>query len=234
MKNLSTFYFLRAGLMLATVCGPLLLTAQYRGGSGDGSAAYVYSSSIAPLDFLDVSAASEGDRVRLIWRTTNEVGTHYFDVQRSSDGQTFTKIGQLPAAGTSAGGIELTYKFMDETPPHGKSYYRLLSTDFDGSSRFSPVVSVIHAGSAGTLEMYPNPNAGDRISFRLPSFVAGERLEVDIFDASRRQLLAHELVYPDAGSAHLTVERPLKPGSYLVKLRAANRALPAQLLIVTE
>ncbi|MGB3800759.1 MAG: T9SS type A sorting domain-containing protein [Lewinella sp.] len=234
MKYFSSLTLLRGGLFIAAVSVSLTLCGQYRGGVGDGSYSASSMSAIAPLSLLDLYAKAQSGLVGVHWRTANEDATSQFNIERSEDGHHFTRIGTVDAAGYSPAGVELTYNFADQTPPTGKLYYRLLTVELDGSSEYSPVVTVTLTTRGAAVEIYPNPSDGKELHFRLPTTVSHRPLDVEIFDATGRHLVASRQVYPESDRAHIDLAHPLPPGSYLVRLAAARQALPAQLLIVTE
>ena len=210
------------------------LSAQYRGGSGDGSFSASASSAIAPLDLLTLAAQVEAESVALTWRTTNEFALRRFDVERSTDGRAFVKIGTVAAHGYTRAGEEATYTFTDAAPPAGRLYYRLVSVDLDGTSERSSVVSVHREAATGTVDIFPNPSQGGRLHLRVASVAADLSLRIEIFDATGRQLLRRHELDAGNGTATLELNRPLQAGSYLVRFFAARQALPPRLLIVTE
>ncbi|PPK88203.1 putative secreted protein (Por secretion system target) [Neolewinella xylanilytica] len=218
---------------MAGLCASFLLSAQYRGGGGDGAIVASASSAVAPLDLLDFSARPEGAFVRLNWRTANERQTRQFTVERSPDGRSFTPIGTVAAAGNSVD-RELHYTFRDSRSPEAKSYYRLLMEDTDGRFRYSDVVTVQLSATSATVDIYPNPNAGSSLHLALPGAYAGQGFNVEIIDATGRQLLFRQTIHPEAGPARIDFPNRLAAGSYLVRVHSARQILPARILIVTE
>jgi len=93
-----------------------------------------------PIQLIDFTAQSFGNKVQLNWATSSEFNNHYFTVQRSSDGIEFEKVGEVIGAGTTT--VEKQYQLIDLTPKSGISYYRLKQTDYDGKFTFSDIISV--------------------------------------------------------------------------------------------
>ena len=224
----------RSLLLLIIFCAATPLSAQYRGGSGDGSFTASAYSAIAPLDMLSFTAEAASHRVNLHWRTANEFATRRFDVERSTDGQQFTRIGTVTAQGYTRPGAEMDYSFVDAAAPAGDLYYRLQLVDLDGTSERSPVVSVSTEAAAGMVDIFPNPSQGSTVQLRVDPAFARHPLQVEIFDATGRQLLERHTVEPGNGETSLHLHRPLRPGSYLVRFFAARRVLSPRLLIVAE
>jgi hypothetical protein len=78
----------------------------------------------------------------LSWTTGSESNSWRFEIERSADGSSWVKIGQVAAAGNSS--TALSYRFTDTTPLQGGNslYYRLRLEDKDGGYTYSGVVLV--------------------------------------------------------------------------------------------
>jgi hypothetical protein len=90
----------------------------------------------------------------LSFTTATEVNNSHFEIERSADGRTFAKIGEVKGAGNSL--TEQHYTFTDAQPVAGINYYRLKQVDFDGAFSYSPVQSIVW-GRSGTIKLFPSP-----------------------------------------------------------------------------
>jgi hypothetical protein len=116
------------------------------------------------LDLSDISAINAGNRNRIDWSTSNEQKGDKFELERSGDGERFSKL-----AGINAKGSASTYSYWDEMPLGGVNYYRLKLIHTDGSSSYSKVVTATVRGTGAFLvEAYPNP-----VSHKLTVKVSG-------------------------------------------------------------
>ena len=108
-----------------------------------------------PVELIAFDAAFQGDRVALRWSTATETNNAGFVIERLSDGRA-TVIGFVPGNGTTT--EPRSYRFIDDRPVNGTSFYRLRQTDADGTVSFSRWIMVSSAKS-GTpvLVAYPNP-----------------------------------------------------------------------------
>ncbi|MFZ5970809.1 MAG: T9SS type A sorting domain-containing protein [Bacteroidota bacterium] len=107
-----------------------------------------------PIELLSFTASRISNNVRLQWTTASEINNDYFEVQRSADGIEFETLTTQKGAGTSSERME--YKFDDTAPITGTAYYRLKQVDFDGSSSYSSVVSILFE-TTYQLTVWPNP-----------------------------------------------------------------------------
>ena len=162
-----------------------------------------------PVKLISFTAAAQAAAVRLDWATASELRSERFEVERSTDGKTFERIGTVAAQGSSTHRAD--YEFLDNKALAKATtrYYRLRQVDTDGAAEYSPIRSV-QAGSTTRLELYPNP-AHRNLS--VTGAAAGAAVE--IFDALGRSVLTAPA---DAdGQARLTLPAGLPSGVYIVR-----------------
>lgn len=89
---------------------------------------------------LEFEAQPSQDRIRLSWKTSEEVDVVMFIIERSNNDRDFIKVGELPAKGSNS-----SYEFIDNNLAELKSifYYRLQIKDLDGSTSQTESISVI-------------------------------------------------------------------------------------------
>lgn len=150
---------MRKPVTIAFVCLCLTSAAQFTGGiGGGGGISCMPAINWLPVELIRFSATAQGHEVQLVWATATEHNNTGFAVERSTDGLRFDAIAEVVGAGNSMQVVE--YNALDRSPVNGTGYYRLLQTDFDGTTSYSDVVSVSIAESE--LLAYPNP-ADDRL-----------------------------------------------------------------------
>ena len=112
-----------------------------------------YTPTGLPINLADIIVIKQGKTIQTAWRTSTELNTSHFIIQRSTDGSSFTDIGTVKAIGSGANG----YSFIDTHPNNGINYYRLESVDKDGSSSYSKVVSIQLTVDRLPFTVVPNP-----------------------------------------------------------------------------
>lgn len=210
--------------------------AQYVGGSGSGASSGDYSSSAAmPLTLLQFIAEAEADRVTLRWSTANEVGTDYFIVERTSDGRSYTTVGQVDAAGMSSWGASLDYRLYDPAPLPGSSLYRLKSVDLDGSFTYSELVEIERDAEMLPLafSIHPNPSTGSTIGIGLTELSDGEPIRVEVLDAAGRRLVTRSLQGSPGEYLQLQLRDRLPAGTYFLRLSQPSSGAHTSRLVVT-
>lgn len=117
-----------------------------------------YVTSIAlPVKLADFSLEAIGNTVRLNWITESESGNAGFDIQHSTNGINWRKIGFVSSyANNGNSTAPIHYKFTDTHPIDGKNYYRLKQIDKEGKSHFSDIKN-ISLDTVAKVRLYPNP-----------------------------------------------------------------------------
>ena len=114
----------------------------------------VEQATILPVRLLDFKGVLSGNIVKLNWKTTAETNNRGFDIERSTDGITFGKIGFVSALN---GSVVNNYNFDDVQIIKGnRYYYRLKQIDNDSRSSYSPVVNITYLDKE-QFTWYPNP-----------------------------------------------------------------------------
>ena len=108
------------------------------------------TSAVLPIELMSFDVQNtEGSKNQLTWATASELNNKHFDIERSTDGNTFHNIGQVRGNNKPS-----SYQFVDNQP-FATSYYRLRQIDFDGTETLSKVVSVALKGKGKGLKVYP-------------------------------------------------------------------------------
>ena len=89
---------------------------------------------VLPVTIIDVKAFIKDKGVQVEWKTANEQNLAVYEVEKSSDGINFKKVGTVNPTGTT------NYSWFDANPNEGNNYYRLKLLDFNGSFKYTKVV----------------------------------------------------------------------------------------------
>ncbi len=119
--------------------------------------------STLPVKLASFVAASSGNTVATSWQTATELNTSHFNVQHSTNGNSFTNIGSVKAVGTGSH----NYQFIDVSPVDGINYYRLQIVGTDGSYEYSKVVAVNYVGIINKFALYPTVTHDGNVNIRI-------------------------------------------------------------------
>lgn len=174
------------------------------------------SQSVLPLTLLSFKANVTNQEVKTVWTTTNEINTKDFTVQRSTDGINFKNIGIVPAQNQTG---SFTYSFTDAAPLAGLSYYRLLSSDKDGSFTFSNIASV-EINAKSLLIVSPNP-VDDNLFAKHPKALYGASISILTADG---KLIATYQVSQDQVQTTIP-SQALPSGVYIIRFNNGSAAI---------
>lgn len=129
-----------------------------------------------PVRLVLFSATKEEQLVALQWTTALESNSYRFDVERSSNGKNWSRLGSRDAANNSSQSTYYTYQ--DTKPLKGTNLYRLKMVDYDGTFSYSRLQEV-HIGkdSGITVSTYPNPSA-DRVIVEMSDWNAVKTIQL--------------------------------------------------------
>ncbi|HNS12462.1 MAG TPA: T9SS type A sorting domain-containing protein [Bacteroidia bacterium] len=109
------------------------------------------------LVFFDASVNKQ-NKVDLSWTTASETNNAFFSIERSDGSENFIEIAVISGSGNST--QTRNYKYRDEFPLKGESYYRLIQYDHDGYQKIYDPVKIKIKSVTTDLSIqgiYPNP-----------------------------------------------------------------------------
>jgi hypothetical protein len=165
--------------------------------------------STLPADILLFTGKLVANKVRLEWKAANEINFNHFEIERSSNGTSYTKIGVVNAANLG------NYSFEDNADNISgqRVYYRLKKVDKDGTFKYSAVFT-LHIPLNTRFTVYPNP-ANSFMQLQINKNIVGA-VTVQITDASGK-LLQQQQFNANGNNLRLSTES-LSTGTYLVKM----------------
>ncbi|RYF11966.1 MAG: T9SS type A sorting domain-containing protein, partial [Flavobacteriales bacterium] len=172
---------------------------------------------VLPVSLTSFTAKANLQNVDLAWATASEKENARFDVLRSGDGKTFTKIGDVNGAGTTD--AAKNYAFTDKNALPGTSYYQLRQVDNDGKPTLSEIVSVKSNVAASNFKVASNRQGGN---VRLTVFAANEgKATFKIYDLNGRKLVVQELTL-NKGYSNISIPFNGGTGLHIASLTTAN------------
>lgn len=160
---------------------------------------------LLPVTIITFDAFMEENQVHLFWVTTTEINNDRFEIERSTDGKKFEKIGEVLASSDLA--AEKHYRYIDPAPLSGIKYYRLKQLDHDGKFAYSKMASV-ESSLHEDFSISPNPS-NDQVYIKSSKRL--EKLEVV-------NMIGVIVMTIPVSSSHLPVDiSSLQPGLYVMK-----------------
>jgi hypothetical protein len=163
-----------------------------------------------PVKMGEFTASKQGTGTKLNWETITETNTSHFEIEKSTDGTNFSKIGNVTAKGNSTD--KTNYSYLDMSASSAVVYYRLKMVDLDGTATYSRVIILKNDVSLVSLSLFPNP-AQDVLQVQLPS---GKKqiTQIAITDAAGKTVYAKAIHLSQGQNAISIPIQHLAPGTY--------------------
>lgn len=119
------------------------------------------SQSTLPVTLGAFSVTKQGDFAVLNWKTSTEINTDHFEIERSYDGVNFTSVAMKAAAGNTSS--DVNYQHSDPINyNYPIVYYRLKTVDQDTRFSYSKIVALrLSNGPIKNMTIFPNPFTTD-------------------------------------------------------------------------
>ena len=167
---------------------------------------------ILPVSLSSFNYTLINNSVRLQWQTSSEANTDKFEVEKSTDGINFNKIGTVASAGNS--NTPRDYSFSDINPA-AINYYRIKQIDKDGKAVYSKILNVKFK-SGNPLTIQPTI-----VTNQLRVNIGLEQREIkgfQVYDISGKAILNFT---GRSGYNEINVSS-FSAGSYLIRLQTAD------------
>jgi hypothetical protein len=172
------------------------------------------TSIVLPVTFGSFTATKQGCEAVLDWTTLSEQNNDHFEIERSADGRSFSRIGKVDAAGNSS--TVQHYSYYDKAPAGGTNYYRIVQVDADGQRSNTTVRGLQFDCTGGTVKVYPIPSRGN-LQVDLPAGYEQATITVTTIDG--RQVGA---TIPEQGLLRSIQLPSLAAGTYLLRVAHKN------------
>ena len=176
-----------------------------------------------PVKMSNVTGKIDANgRAALSWTTYTEENNKHFEVQKSNDGFSFSRIDLVPSKapkGNSTAAINYTY--TDGAAIKERAFYRLFQMDIDGKGGYSNVVFLAVKGENDLqVHLHPNP-VKDKLNIHIAGKI-GKNATIDLIDITGKIL---QTKVPDQDNTMMTVfdMSKMQPGSYLIQYKDDNQ-----------
>ena len=173
-----------------------------------------------PVTLSEFKLSVNNNKPVLSWKTLSEQNTDYFSLRKSFNGNTYSEVAKISAAGNST--TERTYSYTDNSRTSNKYVYYLLAiVDKDGKKQFSEVRTFKNNISLSKLvtSISPNPiTKAGHLNMKFNADKAGT-MSVKVTNIEGKSML-ETTMYAVAGlnNGHVHLGG-LPPGTYTLTFR---------------
>jgi hypothetical protein len=167
-----------------------------------------------PVELLNFSAQCLESQIELTWQTASEFNSSHFVVEKTRDGETWSELTVVNAAGSS--NEIITYTYEDNTVL-SQQYYRLRQVDVDGAEKlYDPIVVNCTDNSSSYFTSYPNPsNEIFNVVLKDKEIEGGSKLIIRDNNAKELYQISIKVL---EGLNLFVIDKPLTPGLYFIEI----------------
>jgi len=167
-----------------------------------------------PAVYLTLTATRVDSTIHLQWSTGAENNIASFHVLRSLDSIHFGPVGAVPGNGNSS--VVQTYSFDDLHPLGGINYYRLQAVDANGTTGYSPIVSIeMDLTGKAYVQVFPNP-AHDEVTVVYNGLAAGDKLGLELFNSGGSVVYRQDHILDGSGRILIRRSPSMCAGVYYI------------------
>jgi len=190
-----------------------------------------YAGYVLPVRFLNLTGVLQADKVLLNWAVIADKAVDHFEVERSVDNNTYTKIGIVLDPVTL--NVQQNLAFKDDIAAVNKEiiYYRIKVVGKTGEIQYSNILIVRKQLTKTTLSIVPNP-ARDNVSI---TFFANTESIVTIRlidDNGKMVLLENRKVPKGDNIIQLTGLEKYSSGVYILQVYVNNEVISHKLILL--
>ncbi|GGH30449.1 hypothetical protein GCM10007423_18590 [Dyadobacter endophyticus] len=169
------------------------------------------SEAALPVTLVSFQAKKRENEAHLQWRTSSEINSRTFEIERSRDGKQWHHLGEVMSSGGEA--TVTDYSYTDALPQAGTNMYRLKMIDLDGTFSYSRMAVLEFEGER--VAIYPNPAIGVA-AVRVKGLKPESIMNIRLFDTSGRLV-----VQPALREGSMDIGK-LRPGTYAVEIETTG------------
>jgi dienelactone hydrolase len=163
-----------------------------------------------PVYFISANIKAEEMGLRISWQVSGEKDVDHYEVEKSTDGRTYSVIGLAAASKQTA--YHITYSSFQN-----KGFYRIKSVDHDGKKVYSSVINYTKGQASVVLKAFPIP-ASNELIIQHPTATKGTTIRMHSADGR----LVHSATPAQGVQQTLLNITALKKGSYFLHYEDAS------------
>jgi len=173
-----------------------------------------------PVTFTEIKAYKQNTAIAVEWKVANQMNIHHYEIERSTDGASFSYLATQAASGNN--GSNATYTYTDINPKAGDNFYRVRSVGVGGDVKYSSIVKVNIAKTNAGINVYPNPVVGATMGLQFNNIDKGN-YNISMFNSMGQKVFGSTLQHT-GGNATKMIELPaaMAPGVYEVLISGGD------------
>ena len=191
-----------------------------------------YPQGTLPVTFTSIKAVQQANDIAVEWKVENQTNIKQYEVEKSTDCRSFTKVGTQIATG--ANGTAATYNWLDVHAVSGDNFYRVKSVGFGGDVQYTRIVKVRMGKGVPAITVYPNPVTDRIVTLQFTDMAKGNytiNLVNNLGQTVQSKLISHN----GANAAQsFAIDRGVTKGNYQLKVVKPGGEKEVMKLVIAE
>ena len=168
-----------------------------------------------PVSITNLKAYQKNTGIQVEWNTMNELNMNSYELEKSNDGTTFTKVGTVAATGAPS------YNWFDASPNKGNNFYRIRLMDKNGTFTYTQVVNVKTGGIKNLFSVAGNPIKSGAVLLQLENVDKGS-YTVNVYNSLGQQVTCKSINHAGGSATEIIHVGSLAAGVYQVSIIGKN------------
>ncbi len=183
---------------------------------------------LMPIGLANFKAAQRTNAIEVSWNALSESNMLRHEIERSTNGSSFTIIGAVAAQNSS---VVYKYNFLDATPTKGNNYYRLRSTSLSGDVTYSNILRLNMGAGRTDMVVISNPVRGGIVNLQLSNMAKG-KYAINVFNNVGQRVYTQSMDLTDGSSSEaINLPSNVAKGTYFVQLTNGSKRFTKQILV---
>lgn len=190
-----------------------------------------------PAFFQEFNVNKSGNYdAALSWSTAQEQNVSHFIIERSANGTSWGKAGEVKAKGNSSTPTKYSFtdvKVYDGVAASKTVFYRIKAVDLDGQEKLFPVRSLkFSATGSKEISIYPNP-AKDGFTLSIPLISNTGKIRLNLMNRLGQVIHSREINGATAANYYYDIKTPgVIAGEYMLQIIRDGELLDTKKVIV--
>lgn len=191
-----------------------------------------YTPWMLEISYLSLNGNVENEKMNLRWTVTCDKIIDHFEIERSTDGTNFIKVGEIKGNGSICRATPFSFKETITGIASDKIYYRVKAVAAGNSFKRSQML-MIAKQAIREITIGPNP-ANSYINISCKVLQDGMAI-VELFDATGKTMIRHQQrIYTGSNTFSIQGIERLPRGMYSVRVKSGADVITKKLLVQTN
>ncbi|MEP6747997.1 MAG: DUF1501 domain-containing protein [Bacteroidota bacterium] len=188
----------------------------------------IFNQAALPVTLLSFTGNWKNAEVTLQWTVDQEINIDSYEVQRSTDGVSFSKKGTVASLNVTS---KHDYIYYDTSLQQSYYYYRIKVIDKSGAIKYSEVLLLkdTQAVNGVRVKIVPNP-IDNWFTTSFQDKVSGN-ITVRMLDLSGKEVWKGEQVANDVYNLTFTIDKQVMSGVYIIQVRNKDYEASSKVLV---